>query len=71
MTTAHTDAVVDRTVEAVAGALGVYAKALDAGSVDGLLFGRPVRPVFRPAPVPTLSLHPGGDGALARLPTPS
>ena len=71
VTTAHTDAVVDRTVEAVAGALGVYAKALDAGSVDGLLFGRPVRPVFRPAPVPTLSIDPGGDGVSAHLPTPS
>ena len=44
---AHTDADVDRTVEAVDAALAVYAKALDAGSVDGLLRGRPVAPVFR------------------------
>jgi glutamate-1-semialdehyde 2,1-aminomutase len=43
----HTDADVDRTVEAVDAALSVYAKALDAGSVDGLLRGRPVAPVFR------------------------
>ncbi|WP_033340222.1 glutamate-1-semialdehyde 2,1-aminomutase [Catenuloplanes japonicus] len=43
----HTDADVDRTVEVVDAALGVYAKALDAGSVDGLLRGRPVAPVFR------------------------
>ena len=50
VTTAHTDAVVDRTVEAVAGALDVYARALDAGSVEGFLFGRPVRPAFRSAP---------------------
>ena len=47
VTTAHTDAVVDETVDAVAGALAVYAHALDAGSVDGLLHGRPVQPVFR------------------------
>ncbi|MDP9797358.1 glutamate-1-semialdehyde 2,1-aminomutase [Catenuloplanes nepalensis] len=45
---AHTDADVDRTIEVVDAALGVYAKALDAGSVDGLLRGRPVAPVFRP-----------------------
>ena len=49
ITTAHDDAVVDRTVDAVAGALRVYARALDAGSVEGLLVGRPVRPVFRPS----------------------
>ena len=61
VTTAHTDAVVDRTVEAVAGALAVYAQALDAGTVDGLLFGRPVRPVFRPAPTPRPAYE--GDGA--------
>ena len=65
VTTAHTDAVVDRTVEAVAGALAVYARALDAGSVDGFLFGRPVRPVFRPAPPRP---DPGGG---APSPTPS
>ena len=47
ITTAHTDAVVAETVEAVAGALAVYARALDAGSVDGFLHGRPVQPVFR------------------------
>ena len=82
VTTAHTDAVVDRTVEAVAGALAVYAQALDAGGVDGVLFGRPVRPVFRsaaPAPPPSHPARPArparpahrGDGVSGPPPTPS
>jgi glutamate-1-semialdehyde 2,1-aminomutase len=44
---AHTDDDVDRTVEAVAGSLTAYAKALEAGSTDGLLRGRPVAPALR------------------------
>jgi glutamate-1-semialdehyde 2,1-aminomutase len=44
---AHTDDDVDRTVEAVGEALQVYAKALGAGSCDGLLRGRPVAPALR------------------------
>jgi glutamate-1-semialdehyde 2,1-aminomutase len=44
---AHTDEDIDRTVEAVDGALGVYAKALADGP-EGYLSGRPVKPVFRP-----------------------
>ncbi|WP_369255703.1 glutamate-1-semialdehyde 2,1-aminomutase [Geodermatophilus amargosae] len=44
---AHTDEDVDRTVEAVGGALTAYAKALDAGSCDALLHGRPVAPALR------------------------
>jgi glutamate-1-semialdehyde 2,1-aminomutase len=44
---AHTDEDIDRTVEAVDGALGVYAKALADGP-DRYLSGRPVKPVFRP-----------------------
>ncbi len=43
---AHREEDVDRTVEAVAGALAVYARALDAG-VDGLLEGPTVKPVYR------------------------
>jgi glutamate-1-semialdehyde 2,1-aminomutase len=43
----HTDADVDRTIEAVAGALGVYRKALNDG-VEHYLVGRSVKPVFRP-----------------------
>lgn len=44
---AHTDADVDRTVEAVAGALDVYGKAL-ADGVEHYLESRPVQPTFRP-----------------------
>jgi glutamate-1-semialdehyde 2,1-aminomutase len=44
---AHTDDDVDRTVEAVAESLTVYAKALEAGSTDGLLRSRPVAPALR------------------------
>lgn len=43
---AHGDADVDRTVEAVAGALAVYRRALDEG-VEKYLEGRPVKPVWR------------------------
>lgn len=43
----HSEADIDRTVEAVAQALPVYRQALDAGSVDGLLTGPSVKPVFR------------------------
>jgi len=43
---AHTDADIDATVEAVAGALAVYARALNEG-VDALLAGGPTQPVFR------------------------
>ena len=44
---AHTDADIDRTVDAAVGALEVYARAVDAGSTDGLLVGRPVAPAMR------------------------
>jgi glutamate-1-semialdehyde 2,1-aminomutase len=43
---AHTDADIDRTVEAVEAALAVYARALDEG-VEKYLVGRPVKPVWR------------------------
>ena len=42
----HTDVDIQRTVEAVDGALAVYRKALDEG-IDKYLVGRPVKPVFR------------------------
>ena len=42
----HSDADVDRTIEAVAEALVVYRKALDEG-IDKYLVGRPVKPVDR------------------------
>jgi glutamate-1-semialdehyde 2,1-aminomutase len=44
---AHTDDDIARTIEAVDGALDVYAKALAAGSTEGLLEGRPVAPAVR------------------------
>ncbi|MET0698518.1 MAG: glutamate-1-semialdehyde 2,1-aminomutase [Mycobacterium sp.] len=44
---AHTDADIDHTVAAVRGALPVYRRAVDAGSVAGLLEGRPVAPALR------------------------
>ncbi|WP_412063502.1 glutamate-1-semialdehyde 2,1-aminomutase [Rubrivirga sp. IMCC45206] len=71
VTTAHTDEVIDQTTEAVAGALAVYARALDAGSVDGFLLGRPVQPVFRQkaGTVWTSISRPGGDGALSAAPS--
>jgi glutamate-1-semialdehyde 2,1-aminomutase len=43
---AHTDADIAKTVDAVADALTVYRRALDAG-IDRYLVGRPVKPVMR------------------------
>jgi glutamate-1-semialdehyde 2,1-aminomutase len=43
----HSDRDIDRTLEAVDGALAVYARAL-ADGVEHHLVGRPVQPVFRP-----------------------
>ena len=44
---AHTDDDIDITVDAVVGALEIYRRAIDAGTVDGLLQGRPVAPALR------------------------
>ncbi|WP_277209477.1 glutamate-1-semialdehyde 2,1-aminomutase [Isoptericola croceus] len=49
---AHTDDDVDLTVEAVARACVVYAKALDNGTTAGFLRGRPVAPALRRSAVP-------------------
>jgi glutamate-1-semialdehyde 2,1-aminomutase len=43
---AHSEEDVDRTVEAIGGALAVYRDALEHG-IEGYLRGRPVQPVFR------------------------
>jgi glutamate-1-semialdehyde 2,1-aminomutase len=43
---AHTDADIDRTVEAIHETLAIYRKALDEG-VEKYLQGRPVKPVNR------------------------
>ncbi|MGW5190182.1 glutamate-1-semialdehyde 2,1-aminomutase [Kribbella sp. NPDC004138] len=47
VSSALTDADIDRTVEVVAKACTVYRQALDAQDVNAFLGGRPVRPVFR------------------------
>jgi glutamate-1-semialdehyde 2,1-aminomutase len=44
---AHTDDDIDLTVDAVRGSLEVYARALEAGSTQGYLAGRPVAPALR------------------------
>jgi glutamate-1-semialdehyde 2,1-aminomutase len=49
---AHTEADVQLTVDAVAEALVVYRRAIEAGTVDGLLVGRPVAPALRPHAAP-------------------
>jgi len=51
---AHTDADVAATVDAVRGALPVYRQAIEAGTVDGLLEGRPVAPALRRSAEPRL-----------------
>ncbi len=43
----HRDQEVDRTLEAIDGALGVYRRAIDAGSVERFLDGPPTKVVFR------------------------
>jgi glutamate-1-semialdehyde 2,1-aminomutase len=42
----HQDEDIDHTIDAVDGALAVYARAMASGSVEGLLVGPPSRPVF-------------------------
>jgi glutamate-1-semialdehyde 2,1-aminomutase len=42
----HSDLDIDRTIDAVDGALAIYRKALDEGP-DAYLVGRSVQPVFR------------------------
>ncbi|GAA1988135.1 glutamate-1-semialdehyde 2,1-aminomutase [Isoptericola halotolerans] len=54
---AHTDTDLDRTVDAVAGALPTYAAALDAGSTDKFLVGPPVAPALRERAAPRRLRH--------------
>ncbi|MGJ9423789.1 glutamate-1-semialdehyde 2,1-aminomutase [Aeromicrobium sp. CF3.5] len=49
---AHTDADLEHTIDAVAQACAVYRAALDTGSVDGFLHGRPVAPALRSKAAP-------------------
>jgi glutamate-1-semialdehyde 2,1-aminomutase len=44
---AHTGDDIDRTVDAARLALDVYRRALESGTVDGLLAGAPVAPAIR------------------------
>ncbi|AZG48139.1 glutamate-1-semialdehyde 2,1-aminomutase [Gordonia insulae] len=44
---AHTDDDIDHTIDAVRAALPIYRQALEAGTLDGLLRGRPVAPALR------------------------
>jgi glutamate-1-semialdehyde 2,1-aminomutase len=44
---AHTDVDINQTIDAAAEAIEVYARAVEAGSTDGLLVGRPVAPAIR------------------------
>jgi glutamate-1-semialdehyde 2,1-aminomutase len=44
---AHSDDDISLTVDAVRGSLEVYVRALESGSTDGLLRGRPVAPAVR------------------------
>ena len=58
---AHTDADVDRTVDAVAAALPTYTKALEQGSTDGLVSGPPVAPALRRRAEPRRRPRAGAD----------
>jgi glutamate-1-semialdehyde 2,1-aminomutase len=59
---AHTDDDVDLTVGAVRGSLEVYARALEAGTTDGFLRGRPVAPALREFAAPRRLLADDRDG---------
>ncbi|GGK33482.1 glutamate-1-semialdehyde 2,1-aminomutase [Nocardia camponoti] len=49
---AHDDAAIDETITACADAARVYRTAIEQGSVDGLLTGRPVAPALRRTAAP-------------------
>ncbi|MQY24830.1 glutamate-1-semialdehyde 2,1-aminomutase [Nocardia aurantia] len=49
---AHTDAAIDHTVEACRSAAEIYRRAVEQGSVEGLLRGRPVAPALRARAAP-------------------
>jgi glutamate-1-semialdehyde 2,1-aminomutase len=67
---AHSDADLAATVRAVRRALPVYARALEQGSTDGLLEGRPVAPALRSTAAPR-RLHGRPVGAVATTSTSS
>jgi glutamate-1-semialdehyde 2,1-aminomutase len=49
---AHSDVDIEQTVAAVRGALPLYRQAIEHGSVEGFLEGRPVAPAIRPFAAP-------------------
>ncbi|MCW2520238.1 MAG: aminotransferase class, partial [Mycobacterium sp.] len=57
---AHSAVDVDVTVDAVRGALPAYRRAIDAGSTEGVLDGRPVAPALRRTAEPRLLRGAGG-----------
>ena len=61
---AHSDDDLDLTLEAVRGALVVYGRAVEQGSADGLLRGRPVAPALREFAAPRQEPAPGLDPLL-------
>jgi glutamate-1-semialdehyde 2,1-aminomutase len=58
---AHTDLDIDHTLAALLDAMAVYRRAIERGSVEGLLEGRPVAPAIRryaaPRQVETTEVH--------------
>ncbi|MGH3641005.1 MAG: glutamate-1-semialdehyde 2,1-aminomutase [Mycobacterium sp.] len=58
---AHTDLDIEHTLAALRGAMPVYRRAIERGSVEGLLEGRPVAPAIRryaaPRQVETTDVH--------------
>lgn len=59
---AHGAADIDHTIAAVRDALPVYRRAIEAGSVDGLLNGRPVAPALRRTAAPRFIAPVGAHG---------
>jgi glutamate-1-semialdehyde 2,1-aminomutase len=57
---AHTESDLEATLEAIEQSLPVYARAIEAGSTDGLLVGRPVAPAIREYATPRRLGEPGG-----------
>ena len=58
---AHTATDIDCTVSAVAQALTVYGRAIEAGGTEGLLVGRPVAPALREYAAPRQVRTHGGS----------
>lgn len=64
---AHTDHDIQRTVDAVCAALPLYRRAIERGSVDGLVEGRPVAPAIRRFAAPRMLRTPAATQSLTRV----